>query len=91
MTTPAPAPDPQAALRLRDLAGPAIVRRAMWLLACHSGDEERIAAARADALPPIRDLIDSQLAAGLISPDDHAKRMTALESDDATPQDGGAW
>ncbi|WP_043463517.1 hypothetical protein [Kitasatospora sp. MBT66] len=89
MTTPAP--DPQAALRLHDLAGLAVARRAMWQLACRSGDEERIVAARADALPPIRDLIDAQLEAGLITSDDHAKRMTALEAGDATPQDGGTW
>nr|BEK71332.1 hypothetical protein KPHV_85590 [Kitasatospora purpeofusca] len=89
MTTPSP--DPQAALRLRDLAALAIARQATWHLACLSGDEERIAAARTDALPPIRDLIDAQLAGGFITPEQHAARMAALESDDARPQDGGDW
>ncbi|RGD59373.1 hypothetical protein DR950_17675 [Kitasatospora xanthocidica] len=77
-----PALDPAVRLYLKDMAAMAVARCSMWRLALLSGNEDRIAAARAAAEPAIRRLADVQLHAGLITTEQHAQRLKALEYDD---------
>ncbi|MEU3559619.1 hypothetical protein [Kitasatospora sp. NPDC006786] len=85
-----PALDPAVRLHLKDMAGMAVARHSMWRLALLSGDEDRIAAARAAAEPAIRRLADVQLHAGLITAEQHAQRLQALEYD-GTATGGTTW
>ncbi|MEU3566913.1 hypothetical protein AB0E96_00560 [Kitasatospora sp. NPDC036755] len=85
-----PALEPAVRLSLKDVAAMAVARHSMWRLALLSGDEERIAAARAAAEPAIRRLADVQLHAGLITAEQHALRLQALESE-GTATGGTTW